>query len=98
MGKLLTDTYGDSKILVTMMMEALSSSETSFLPKPHSVTSQKTAFFIPTTAETSNLPVDVADVRRQMLVPCAKLEMFDLKKHTDSSLVFLLLTYEQYEA
>jgi hypothetical protein len=35
-----------SPILVTLMMEALSSSETSFLQEPHGVTSQKTAFFI----------------------------------------------------
>jgi hypothetical protein len=34
-----------SPILVTLMMETLSSSETSFLQEPHGVTSQKTAFF-----------------------------------------------------
>jgi hypothetical protein len=35
-------------ILVPLMMEALSSSETSVFIKPHGVTSQKTAFFIVT--------------------------------------------------
>jgi hypothetical protein len=34
-----------SPILVTLMMEALSSSETSVLQESHSVTSQKTPFF-----------------------------------------------------
>jgi Na+-transporting methylmalonyl-CoA/oxaloacetate decarboxylase gamma subunit len=34
-----------SLILVILMMEALSSSETRFLQEPHGVTSQKTAFF-----------------------------------------------------
>jgi hypothetical protein len=34
-----------SPILVTLMMEALSSSETSALTEPHGVTSQKTTFF-----------------------------------------------------
>jgi hypothetical protein len=37
------------------MMEALSSSETSVLTKPHGVTSQKTPFFIATAVKTSNL-------------------------------------------
>jgi demethoxyubiquinone hydroxylase (CLK1/Coq7/Cat5 family) len=36
----------NSSILVTLMMEALSSSETSFLQEPHGVTSQKTLFFV----------------------------------------------------
>jgi hypothetical protein len=40
-----------SPILVTLMMETLSSSETS----PQGVTSQKTAFFIVTAVKTSNL-------------------------------------------
>jgi hypothetical protein len=35
-----------SPILFTLMMEALSSSETRFLQEPHGVTSQKTAYFI----------------------------------------------------
>jgi hypothetical protein len=34
-----------SPILVTLMKEALSSSETRFLQEPHGVTSQKTPFF-----------------------------------------------------
>jgi hypothetical protein len=38
-----------SPILVTLMIEALSSSETWFLQEPHGVTSQKTAFFNLTT-------------------------------------------------
>jgi hypothetical protein len=43
-----------SPTLVTLMMEALSSSETSVLQQPHGVTSQKTAFFIVTAVKTSN--------------------------------------------
>jgi hypothetical protein len=43
----------NSPILVTLMMEALSSSETSVLP--HGVTSQKTPIFIVTAVKTSNL-------------------------------------------
>jgi hypothetical protein len=35
-----------SPILVTLMKEALSSSETSVLTEPHGVTSQKTPFFV----------------------------------------------------
>jgi hypothetical protein len=35
-----------SPILVTLMMEALNSSKTRFLQKPHSITSQKRPFFI----------------------------------------------------
>jgi hypothetical protein len=34
-----------SPILVTLMMEALNSSETSFVNEPHGVTSQNTSFF-----------------------------------------------------
>jgi hypothetical protein len=34
-----------SPILVTLVKEALSSTETSFLQEPHGVTSQKTPFF-----------------------------------------------------
>jgi hypothetical protein len=41
-------------ILVTMMIKALHSSETSTLEEPHGVTSQKTAFFIVTAVK---LPV-----------------------------------------
>jgi hypothetical protein len=37
------------------MMEALSSSETSVLTRPHGVTSQKTPFFIVAAVKTSNL-------------------------------------------
>jgi hypothetical protein len=43
------DSYGyvpSSPILVTMMIEALSSSEAQFLQEPRGVTSQKTQFFI----------------------------------------------------
>jgi hypothetical protein len=43
-----------SPILVTLMMEALCSSETSVL-KTYSVTSQKMVFFIVTVVKTSNL-------------------------------------------
>jgi hypothetical protein len=44
-----------SPILVILMREALSSSETSALQEPHGVTSQKTPFFIVTAVKTSNL-------------------------------------------
>jgi hypothetical protein len=44
-----------SPILVTLMMEAIRSSETRFLQEPHGVTSQKTAFFIVTVVNSSNL-------------------------------------------
>jgi hypothetical protein len=43
-----------SPILVTLMKEALSSSETSFLKEPHGVISQKTPFFIVTAVKTSS--------------------------------------------
>jgi hypothetical protein len=42
-------------LLVTMMKEALSSSETRFLQEPYGVTSQKRPFFIATAVKTSNL-------------------------------------------
>jgi hypothetical protein len=42
-----------SPIIVTMMMEAICSSETRFLQQPHSVTSQKSAFLIVTAVKTS---------------------------------------------
>jgi hypothetical protein len=42
-------------ILVTLMIEMLSSYETSFLQKPHGVISQKTALFIFPGVKTSNL-------------------------------------------
>jgi hypothetical protein len=42
-------------ILVTLMKEELSSSETSVLNEPHGVTSQKTPFFIVTAVKISNL-------------------------------------------
>jgi hypothetical protein len=38
-----------------MMMEAISSSETSVLTTPHGITSHKTAFFIVIAVKTSNL-------------------------------------------
>jgi hypothetical protein len=41
------------------MKEALSSSETSVITKPHDVTSQKTTFFIVTAVKTSNLTFGV---------------------------------------
>jgi hypothetical protein len=44
-----------SPILVTLMKEALSSSETSVLTRATGVTSQKTSFFIVTSLKTSNL-------------------------------------------
>jgi hypothetical protein len=44
-----------SPILVILMKEALSSSETLVLKEPHDVTSQKTPFFIITAVKTSNL-------------------------------------------
>jgi hypothetical protein len=44
-----------SPILVTLMMEALSSPKRRFLQEPHGVTSQKTPFFIVTAVKTSNL-------------------------------------------
>jgi hypothetical protein len=44
-----------SQIIVTLMKEALSSSETSVLTRPHGVTSQKTPFFIVTAMKTPNL-------------------------------------------
>jgi hypothetical protein len=44
-----------SPILVTLMKEALSSSESRFLQEPHAVTSQTTPFFIVTAVKTSNL-------------------------------------------
>jgi hypothetical protein len=43
-----------SLILVTMMKEALSSSETRLLQEPRGITSQKTPFFIVTAVKTSN--------------------------------------------
>jgi hypothetical protein len=44
-----------SPIIVTLMKEALRSSEHRLLQEPHGVTSQKTSFFIVTAVETSNL-------------------------------------------
>jgi hypothetical protein len=43
---LVTANVGPSSLIFTLMMEALSSSETEFLQEPHGTTSQKTAFFI----------------------------------------------------
>jgi hypothetical protein len=45
----------NSQILVTLMIDAISSSETSVLSKPHAVTFQKTAFIIVTAVKTLNL-------------------------------------------
>jgi hypothetical protein len=50
-----------SPILVTLMKEALSSSETSVLTRTTHVTSQKTPFFIVTAVKTSNFTVEVAN-------------------------------------
>jgi hypothetical protein len=44
-----------SPILVTLMMEAIRSSETSVFQEPQGVTSQRTAFFIVTAVKTLNL-------------------------------------------
>jgi hypothetical protein len=44
-----------SPILVTLMKEALSSSERRFLQEPHGVISQRTQFFIVTAVKASNL-------------------------------------------
>jgi hypothetical protein len=44
-----------SPTLVTLMMDALSSYETSVLTRDTGITSQKTAFFIATAVKTSNL-------------------------------------------
>jgi hypothetical protein len=52
---LVTANVPSSPILVTLMMEALSSSETSVLTRATGITSQKTAFFIVTAVKTSNL-------------------------------------------
>jgi hypothetical protein len=52
---LVTANVPSSPILVTLMKEALSSSETSFLQEPHCVTSKKTPFFTVTALKTSNL-------------------------------------------
>jgi hypothetical protein len=45
----------NSPVLVTLMMEALSSSETWVLQQPYGVASQKTTFFIVPAVKTSNL-------------------------------------------
>jgi hypothetical protein len=52
---LVTANIPSSSILVTLMMEALSSSETSVLEDLHSITSEKMQFFIVTAMKTSNL-------------------------------------------
>jgi hypothetical protein len=46
-----------SPIFVTLMKEALISSEMSFLQEPYGVTTQKTSFFIVTTVKTTNLTI-----------------------------------------
>jgi hypothetical protein len=43
---IVTANIASSPIFTTVMMEALRSSETSFLHEQHGITSQKTAFFI----------------------------------------------------
>jgi hypothetical protein len=55
-------------ILVTLMKEALNSSEMSVLKEPHGVTSQKTPFFIVTAVKTSDLSF------RLSLCVCKRLE------------------------
>jgi hypothetical protein len=52
---LVANVVPSSPILVTLMVEALGSSETSILTKPHGVTSQKTTLFIVTAVKTSDL-------------------------------------------
>jgi hypothetical protein len=52
-----TSVVPSSLILVTLINEALSSSETSVHTEPHGVTSQKTPFFIVTAVKTSNLTI-----------------------------------------
>jgi hypothetical protein len=55
---LTADVVPSSPILVTLVMDAICSSDTSalrFLQEPHGVTYQKTAFFIVTALKTSNL-------------------------------------------
>jgi hypothetical protein len=54
---LTTNVVPGSPILVTLMMEALSSSERQFLQEPRGLTSQKTTFFIVTAVKTSNLNI-----------------------------------------
>jgi hypothetical protein len=44
-----------SAVLVTLMMDAIRSSDTSVLKQSHGVASQKTAFFIVTAVKISNL-------------------------------------------
>jgi hypothetical protein len=51
----MANVVASSPILVTLMKEAISSSETRLLQEPHGVTSQKTPFFIVTAVKTSNL-------------------------------------------
>jgi hypothetical protein len=51
----ITANVPSSPILVTMMKEALSSSETSVLTRAQGVTCQKMPFFIVTAVKTSNL-------------------------------------------
>jgi hypothetical protein len=49
------DVVLSSTILVTLMIQAIRSSESRFLEEPRGVTSQKTAFSIDTAVRTSNL-------------------------------------------
>jgi hypothetical protein len=51
-----------SPILVTLMKETLSSSETRFLQEPHGVTSQKTAFYVMTCVNDGYQPLIKNDV------------------------------------
>jgi hypothetical protein len=54
-----TNVVPSSPILVTLMMEAIHSSETRFLQGPRGATSHQTAFFIVTAVKTSNLTQDL---------------------------------------
>jgi hypothetical protein len=57
-----------SQIFVILMMEALRSSETSVLTKPHGVTFQNTAVFILTAVITSNLIFNEAFINCKYLL------------------------------
>jgi hypothetical protein len=61
-----------SPILVTLIKEALSSSETRFLQEPHGVTSQSTPFFEVTAVKTSNEYQDTSCAERA-IDTCLKL-------------------------
>jgi hypothetical protein len=71
-----------SQILVTLMKEALISSETRFLPEPHGITYQKTPFFIVAAVKTSNLTGEIDVLRNVDSVQSLKTEVV-LKRRTD---------------